>query len=92
MTRGGELTLKPPHQATQRFRAVERVGRAYKLLAVGTLPARFLGGVSTRARLAFADPGDGGLAELAALRRRAEKNLPQTVAALIAEHLKRRRR
>ena len=91
VTRGGELTIRPPHQGAQRFRAVERVGRAIKLLAVGTLRARFLGGVSTRAGLAFADPDDGGLAELAALRRRAEKNLPETVAAKIAEHLKRRR-
>ncbi len=92
VTRGGELTINPPHQGAQRFGAVERVGRAFKLLAVGTLRARFLGGVSTRARLAFADPDDGGLAELAALRRRAEKNLPKTVAAKITEHLKRRRR
>ena len=92
MTRGGELTLTPPHQSAQRFGAVERVGPAYKLLARGTLPARFLAGVATRARLAFADPDDGGLAELAALRRRAGKNLPKTVAAQITEHLKRRRR
>ena len=88
----GGLTINPPHQGAQRFKAVERIGRAFKLRAVGTLPERFLGGVSTRARLAFADAGDGGLAELAALRRRAEKRLPETVAAKITEHLKRRRR
>ena len=89
---GGELTIRPPHQGTQRFRAVERVGRAFRLLPAGPLPARFLGGITTRARRAFADPDNGGLDELAALRRKAEKSLPETVAQQITEHFKRRRR
>ena len=88
---GGELTIRPPHQGTQRFRAVERVGRAFRLVAAGPLPARFLGNISTRARRAFADPNDGGIAELAALRRKAAKDLPETVAQQITEHFKRRR-
>ena len=87
----GGLTINPPHQGAQRFRAVERVGRAFKLLPAGPLRERFLGAISTRARAAFADPNDGGLAELSELRRRAEKNLPATVAAQINEHLKRGR-
>ena len=85
----GGLTLRPPHQGVQRFRAVEHVGRAFKLLPAGPLRERFLGAISTRARTAFADPDDGGLGELSALRRRAEKNLPATVAAQINEHLAR---
>ena len=85
----GGLTIRPPHQDTQHFRAVERVGRAFKLLPAGPLRERFLGAISTRARVAFADPDDGGLAELSALRRRAEKNLPATVAAQITDHLAR---
>ena len=39
----GGLTINPPHQGAQRFKAVERIGRAFRLRAVGTLPERFLG-------------------------------------------------
>ena len=84
------LTIAPPHQDKQRFGAVERVGRAFRLLPAGPLPARFLGNIATGARRAFADPDDGGIAELAALRRKAEKSLPETVAQQITEYFKRR--
>ena len=85
------LTIAPPHQDKQHFSAVERVGRAFRLLPAGPLPSRFIGNISTRTRRAFADPDDGGIAELAALRRKAEKSLPETVAQQITEHFKRRR-
>ena len=88
----GGLTISPPHQGAQRFRAVERIGRAFRLLPAGPLRERFLGAISTRARTAFADPDDGGLAELSALRREAEKDLPATVSRLITEHLRKGRR
>lgn len=86
------LTIKPPHQGTQRFRAIERIGRVFRLLPAGPLVARFLGDVSTRARIAFGDPSSGGLPELAQLRKQAAKNLPESVAKQINEHLRRGRR
>ena len=95
VTREGErrsLTLTPPHQGAQRFARVEREGRAFRLLAAGSLAERFLGGVSTRARRAFADEGEGGLPELASLRKRAEAALPEAVARRIDEALARMRR
>ena len=84
------LTIAPPHQDKQHFSAVERVGRAFRLLKAGPLPSRFIGDIATGARRAFADPDDGGIAELAALRRKAEKDLPETVAQQITEYFKRR--
>ena len=84
------LTIAPPHQDKQHFSAVERVGRAFRLLKAGPLPSRFVGDIATGARRAFADPDDGGIAELAALRRKAEKDLPETVAQQITEYFKRR--
>ena len=86
----GELTIRPPHQSTQRFRAVERIGRAFKLLRAGPLPSRFLGGIATGAGRAFADADDGGQAELAALRRKAEKDLPAAATQAINDFMKRR--
>ena len=92
--KGGRRTLaiRPPHQKTQRFGAIQRIGRAFRLLPAGALQERYLGDVSTRARRAFGSAADGGLPELAALRKRAEKTLPETVAQQIREHLSKRRR
>ena len=84
------LTIAPPHQDKQHFSAIARVGRAFRLLKAGPLPSRFVGDIATGARRAFADPDDGGIAELAALRRKAEKDLPETVAQQITEYFKRR--
>ena len=41
---------KPPHQGAQTFRAVEKEGRAFRLLPAGPLAERFLGDVSARGR------------------------------------------
>ena len=53
------------------------MARAFKLFAAGPLAeARFVGGVSTRARTAFAPEEAGGYSPLNLLRRRAERDLP----------------
>ena len=71
---------------------MEKEGRAFQLLPAGTLPERFLGGVSTRARRAFADEASGGLPELASIRKDAERDLPEAVSRRINEALERMRR
>ena len=73
---GRSLTLKPPHQGEQTFRNVEKEGRAFDCFLQDHLPnaswetfRRGRGGRSPpRARAA--------LPELAALRKRAEADLP----------------
>ena len=91
---GGKLSLTVNTPATSpiRFRATERIGRAFKLLKAGPLPERFVGGIRTGARTAFGPEADGGQVELNQLRKRAEKDLPAAVAAAINDHLKRRMR
>ena len=92
--RDGRLGLKIDTPATSpiAFRSTERVGKAFKLLAVGDLPERFVGGLRTKARTAFGPEGDGGQAELNELRKRAAKDLRAAVAAAINDYLVRRRR
>ena len=71
------------------FRSIHREGARFRLLKAGPLPERGLGGIYTNARSSFTATG---YPELRTLRRRAEKNLPPIVAALIEEHLRGRRR
>ena len=70
------------------FKSVIREGPRFGLLAAGSLPARGLGGVYTNAGRAFTDEG---YPELSGIRRRAERDLPAVVAALITEHMKGRK-
>ena len=65
------LTIKTPATDAIRFGSIERVARAFKLFAAGPLPARFVGGVPTRARTAFGPEEAGGYSPLNILRRRA---------------------
>ena len=67
------------------FKSVIREGPRFGLLAAGPLPARGLGGVFVNAGRAFTDEG---YPELVGIRRRAERDLPGIVAALITEHMK----
>ena len=68
-----------------------REGRGFSLLPAGPLIARGVGGIRTRARTAFADEGAGGHAELARLRKRAARDLPEAVARQIRKTLTKRR-
>ena len=63
---GGSLGLVIDTPATDpiRFRATQRVGRAFKLLKAGPLPERFVGGLRTGASAAFGPEADGGQPEL----------------------------
>ena len=63
-------------------------GKAFKLLRAGPLPERFVGGVSTKARTAFATEDKGGQDELNRLRKRAGPDLAEAVATAINAHLK----
>ena len=86
------LVIDTPATSAIIFRATQRVGRAFKLLKVGPLPERFVGGIGTKARTAFGPEGEGGQAELNQLRKRAAADLPEAVATAINDHLKRRHR
>ena len=87
------LTIKTPATARSiRFGSIERVARAFKLFAAGPLEARFVGGVSTRARTAFAPEEAGGYSPLNLLRRRAERDLPSQVSKAISDHFAKRRK
>ena len=91
--RDGKTSLEVDTPAIKRirFRAVQRIGKAFKLLKAGDLPERFVGGVA-RSRRAFADPDKGGYADLAQLRRKAERDLPIVMREKINDFLKRRRK
>ena len=91
---GGSLGLIIDTPATDpiRFRATQRVGRAFKLLKAGPLPERFVGGLATKARTAFGPERDGGQAELNQLRKRAGADLPEAVAKAINDHLAKARK
>ena len=86
-----QLRLDTPAIDAVVFRSAKREGRGFSLIAAGPLPARGVGGVATRARTAFADEGAGGQAELASLRKRAERELPNEMAKQINRALARSR-
>ena len=86
------LTIKTPATDAIRFGSIERVARAFKLFAAGPLPARFVGGVPTRARTAFGPEEAGGYSPLNILRSRAERDLPAAMAKAISDHFERRRK
>ena len=86
------LTLNTPSSKAIRFSSVERVGKAFRLTRAGPLPSRFVGGLSTRAKTAFATEGEGGQDELHRLRKRAGPDLAAAVAAAINDHMARGRR
>ena len=87
------LTIKTPATARSiRFGSIERVARAFKLFAAGPLAERYVGGVSTRARTAFAPEEAGGYSPLNLLRRRAERDLPSQVSKAISDHFAKRRK
>ena len=86
------LTINTPSSKAIRFSSIERIGKAFKLLRAGPLVERFVGGISTGARTAFAPEGEGGQDELHSLRKRAGPDLAEAVAEAINDHLKRRMR
>ena len=90
---GGRLQLQLDTPAIDKlvFRSAKREGRGFSLVAAGPLPARGVGGVPTRARTAFADEAAGGQPELSALRKRAERDLPNEMAKQINLVLRRRK-
>ena len=91
---GGRLQLTLDTPALARpiiFSSAKREGRGFSLLPAGPLIARGVGGIRTRARTAFADEGAGGHAELARLRKRAARDLPEAVARQIRKTLTKRR-
>ena len=81
-----QLTLPTGDKIT--FRSIHREGARFRLLPIASLPERGLGGVFVNAARAFTDEGYD---ELQPIRRRAERELPVIVQALILEHLKGRR-
>ena len=91
---GGNLALFIDTPATDpiRFRATQRVGRAFKLLKAGPLPERFVGGIRTKGRAAFGPEADGGQAELSQLRKRAAAALPEAVSTAINAHMAKARK
>ena len=80
------LALTLPGGKTVRFRSIHREGPRFRLRRAGPLPERSLGGV-------FTNPGSSfeRYDELGPIRRRAERELPTVVSALIAAHLKGRK-
>ena len=82
------LQITLPTGDTIRFRSVHREGKRFRLLRAGPLPERGVGGVFVNAARAFTDEGYD---ELRVVRRRAERELPAVVQALILEHLKGRK-
>ena len=89
-SRGGRrsLTIDTPNDPAIRFRSIRREGTRFTLLRAGPLPERGLGGIFTNARTAFSKEG---YPELFALRREAEKDLPEAVAQAINDRLAKRR-
>ena len=87
VTRGSgrtALVIDTPNDPAIRFRSIRRGGAKFILERAGTLPERPVGGVYTNPKTAFTDEG---YPELLTLRREAEKDLPQAVAAAIIGHL-----
>ena len=82
------LEIKLPSGDKITFKSILREGARFRLLPVGSLPERGLGGVFVNASRAFTDEGYD---ELRGVRRRAERELPAIVAMLVTEHLKGRR-
>ena len=80
------LALTLPGGKTVRFRSIHREGPRFRLRRAGPLVARDLGGVYTNPRTAF-ELYD----ELKPIRRRAARELPGIVAALIEAHMKGRK-
>ena len=82
------LEIKLPSGDKITFKSILREGARFRLLPVGSLPERGLGGVFVNASRAFTDEGYD---ELRGVRRRAERELPAVVAALIEAHMKGRK-
>ena len=82
------LLLRLPSGDKITFRSIHREGPRFRLLRAGPLAERGLGGIYTNASRAFADEGYD---ELRGIRRRAARELPAIVAALIEAHLKGRK-
>ena len=80
------LALTLPGGKTVQFRSIHRLAGRFRLRRAGPLPERGLGGVFTNPRQAF-ELYD----ELRVVRRRAERELPGIVSALIEAHLKGRK-
>ena len=81
------LVLNTPNSDAIRFRSIRREAKRFVLLRAGPLPERGVGGVFTNAASAFTDQP-----ELAKLRKRAERDLPEAVAMAINNHLRARKR
>ena len=85
VTRGSgrtALVIDTPNDPPIRFKSIRREGTRFILLRAGPLPERSVAGVFTNPRTAFER-----YPELLTLRREAEKDLPQAVAAAIIDHL-----
>ena len=89
-SKGGRksLTLDTPASPAIRFRSIKREGTKFVLLRAGPLPERAVGGIFSNLQTAFTREG---YPELFALRREAERDLPEAVASAINAHLSRRR-
>ena len=81
------LTIDTPTDDAIRFRSVRREGSRFILLKAGELPERTLGGVYTNPREAFER-----YPELALLRKRAARDLPEAVATAINDHMEKARK
>lgn len=80
------LALTLPGGKKIGFRSIHREGATFTLLRAGPLRARRLGGVYTNPKTAFER-----YPALKSLRRDAERELPELMAAAIREHLAKRR-
>ena len=83
------LVIDTPTDDPIRFRSIRREGSRFILLKAGTLPERGVGGVFTNAGEAFEDDR---YPEMNKLRREAEKDLPEAVAAAITGHFAKMRK
>ena len=85
-SRGGRksLTVDTPSSPAIRFRSIRREGSRFILQRAGPLPERGLGDVFVNPQTAFSKEG---YPELFALRREAERDLPDAVARAINDHL-----
>ena len=81
------LVIDTPTDKPIRFRSIRREGPRFILLKAGPLRERGVGGVFTNAGEAFER-----YPELAELRKRAARDLPEAVSTAINEHMKRSRR
>ena len=81
------LTIDTPTDDAIRFRSVRREGSRFILLKAGELPERGVGGVYTNAGEAFER-----YPELAELRKRAARDLPEAVATAINDHMAKARK